>query len=82
MIGGPSLWNHFPDNVKEVGFIEFFKQILITVVFSQSFEIPAFSSFALVPLTLFDLFVVKNGAKCPTSSYSTPVYTFAMYGTL
>ena len=36
VIGGPSFWNHFPDNV------ECFKQILNTFVFSQSFEIPAF----------------------------------------
>ena len=43
VIGDQSLWNHLPDNVKEAGFIEFFKQILKTVVFSQSFEIPAFS---------------------------------------
>ena len=35
--------NHLPDNVKEAGFIELFKQILKTVVFSQSFEISAFS---------------------------------------
>ena len=42
VIGVPSLWNHLPDNVKEVGSIEFFKQILNTVVFSQSFEIPDF----------------------------------------
>ena len=25
-------------------------------------------------MTLFDLFVVKYGAKCPTSSYNTPVF--------
>ena len=45
VIGGPSLWNHFPDNVKEARFIELFKEILKTLVFSQSFEIQAFSSF-------------------------------------
>ena len=42
VIGGPSLWNHLPDNVKEAGSIELLKQILKTVEFSQSFEIPAF----------------------------------------
>ena len=42
VIGGQSLWNHLPDTVKEAGSIELFKQILKTVVFSQSFEIPAF----------------------------------------
>ena len=43
VIGDQNLWNHLPDNVKEAGYIEFFKQTLNTVVFSQSFEIPAFS---------------------------------------
>ena len=43
VIGGQSLWNHLPDNVKEARSIELFKQILKTLVFSQSFEIPAFS---------------------------------------
>ena len=65
------------------GWIKFFKQILKTVVFSQSFEIPSFFLiFVTVPLTLFDLFVVKHVAKCPTSSYNTPVSTCAMYRTL
>ena len=42
-VGGPSLWNHLPDNVKEAGCIELFKQRLKTHLFRQSFEIPAFS---------------------------------------
>ena len=58
--GGPSLWNHLPDTVKEAGSIELFKQILKTVVFSQSIEILAFSNFVTVTSTLFDLFVVKK----------------------
>ena len=33
-------------------------------------------------MTLFDLFVIKYVAKCPTSSYNTPVSICAMYGTL
>ena len=40
---GGRLWNHLPDNVKEAGSIELFKQRLKTHLFSQSFEIPAFS---------------------------------------
>ena len=43
MVEGPSLWNHLPDNVKEAGSIELFKQRLKTHLFRQSFEIPAFS---------------------------------------
>ena len=39
---GPIFWNHLPDNVKEAESIELFKQILKTLEFSQSFEIPAF----------------------------------------
>ena len=42
VIGGQSLWNHLPYTVKEAGSIELFNHILKTVVFSQSFEIPAF----------------------------------------
>ena len=34
-----------------------------------------FLNFVTVPLTLFDLFVVKYDAKCPTSSNNTPVFT-------
>ena len=74
VIGGQSLWEHLPYTVKEAWSIELFKQILKTVVFSQSFEIPAFFNFATVPSTLFDLFVVKkHDFKCPTSSHNTPV---------
>ena len=36
-VGGPSLWNHLPDNVKEAGSIELFKQRLKTHLFTQSF---------------------------------------------
>ena len=39
-----------------------------------------FLNFVTVPSTLFDLFVEKNGVKCPTSSHNTPVYT--IYGML
>ena len=42
-VGGPSLWNHLLDNIKETGSIELFKQRLKTHLFRQSFEIPAFS---------------------------------------
>ena len=42
VMGGQSLWNHLPYTVKEAGSIELFKQILKTIAFSQSFEIPAF----------------------------------------
>ena len=42
-VGSPSLWNHLPDNVKEAGSIELFKQILKMHLFRQSFQIPAFS---------------------------------------
>ena len=42
-VEGPGLWNHLPDNVKEAGSIELFKQRLKTHLFRQSFEIPAFS---------------------------------------
>ena len=41
-----------------------------------------FLNFVTVPSPLFDLFVVKNGVKCPTSSHNTPVSTCAMYGML
>ena len=82
VIRGQSWWNHLPDTVKEVGFIELFKQILKTVVFSKSFEIPAFFKCVTVLSTLFDFFVVKKDSKCPTSSHNTPVATYAMYGTL
>ena len=34
-----------------------------------------FLNFVTVSLTLFDLFVVKYDAKCPTSSHNTPVST-------
>ena len=34
-----------------------------------------FLNFVTVPLTLFDLFVVRYDVKCPTSSHSTPVST-------
>ena len=33
-----------------------------------------FLNFVTVPLTLFELFVVKYDAKCPTSSQNTPVW--------
>ena len=75
VVGGQSLWNHLPDNVKEAGSIELFQLILKTVVFSQSFEIPAFFNFVTVPLTLVDLFVVKYDAKYPTAPHNTPVST-------
>ena len=42
VVGDPSLRNHLPDNVKEAGSIEVFKQIRKTFVFSQSFEKSAF----------------------------------------
>ena len=37
-VEGQSLWNRLPDNVKEDGFIELFKQILKTLVFSKFFR--------------------------------------------
>ena len=70
VVRGPSLWNHLPDNIKKAGSVEQFKQILKTVVFSQSFENRFFLNFVTVPLTL-----VKYDAKCPTSSHNTPVFT-------
>ena len=59
-IGGPSLWNHLPENIKEAGSMEFFTQILETLVFSQSFEIQTFLNFVTVPSTLFNLFFCKK----------------------
>ena len=44
-VGGPSLWNHLPDNVKEARSIELFNQRVKTHLFRQSFAIPAFSLF-------------------------------------
>ena len=43
VVGGPNLWNHLLNNVKEAGSIELFMQRLKTNVFRQSFEIPAFT---------------------------------------
>ena len=63
--------------------IQFFKQILKrSYLVNLSKYRFFFLYFVTVPLTLFDLFVVKYGAKCPTSSYKTPVSTCAMCGTL
>ena len=78
VIGGQSLWNHLPDTVKEVGSIELFKQILKTVVFSQSLEIPVF----LICNSALDFIRFICSRKFLTSSYNTPVSTCAMYGTL
>ena len=75
VVGGPSMWNHLPDNVKEAGSIELFKQILKPSYLVNISKIPAFLNLVTVPLTLFDLFVVKYYAKCPTSSHNTPVST-------
>ena len=44
-VGGPSLWNHLPDNVNEDESIELLKQNLKTHLFRQSFEISTFSLF-------------------------------------
>ena len=83
VIGGQNLWSHLPDNVKEVGSIELFKQILKTIIFSQSFEIPDFLKICNSALG-FIWFIgsKKNDSKCPTSSLNTPVSKCAMYGTL
>ena len=82
VIGCQSLWNHLPDNVKEAGSIEFFKQILKTVVFSQYFKIPYFFKFVTVPSTLFYLIVVKEMIINVQSHRTTSVSTCAIYETL
>ena len=75
VIGCQSLWNHLQDTVKEVWFIELFKQILKTIVFSQSFEIPAFLNYNSALDFIWFIW-------CKTSSHNTPVSTCAMYATI
>ena len=81
VIGGPILWNHLPHTVKEAGSNSLSRYLKRSYVVNLS-EYRLFLNVVTVPLTLFDSLVVKYGAKCPTSSYNTPVSTCAMYETL
>ena len=81
VIGGLSLWNHLPHTVKEAGSNSLSRYLKRSYLVNLS-KYRLASEFVTVPLTLFYLFVVKYGAKCPTSSYKTSVSTWAMYGTL
>ena len=59
-IGGPRLWNHLPDTVKEARSNELFKQILKHSYLDNLSKYRLYSKFVTVPSTLFDLFVVKK----------------------
>ena len=51
-VEGPSLWNHLPDNVKEAGSIELFKQRLKCTYLNNLLKCRLFLNFITVPLTL------------------------------
>ena len=74
VIGGPSLWNHLPHTVKEAG-SNYLRRYLKRSYLVNLSKYRLVSEFVTVPFTLFDLFVVKYGAKCPISSYKTSVST-------
>ena len=82
VIGVPSLWKHLPGNVKEAGSIEFLSRYLERSYLVNLSKYWFKNKIVAVCSTLFDLFVIKNGGKCPTSSHNTPVSTCAIYGTL
>ena len=51
-VGGPSLWNHLPDNVKDAGSIELFKQRLKPNYLNILCKYRLLLNFVTVPLTL------------------------------
>ena len=81
VIGGPSFWNHLPHTIKEVGSNSLSRYLKRSYLVNLS-KYQLVSEFVTVPSTLFDLFVAKYGAKCPISSYTTSISTWAMNGTL
>ena len=72
VIGCQSLWNHLPHTAKETGSNSVSRYLKRSYLVNLS-KYRLVSAFITVPLTLFDLFVVKYGAKCPISSYKTSV---------
>ena len=74
-IGGPSLWNHLPDNVGRMDPSSCLSRYLKRSYLVNLSKYRLFLNFVTVPSTLFDLCVVKNDVKCPTSSHNTPVST-------
>ena len=71
VIGGPSLWNHLPHTVKEAGSNSLSRYLKRSYLVNLS-KYRLVSEFVTVTLTLFDLFVVKYGAKCPTYRTKLP----------
>ena len=71
VIGGPSLWNHLPHKVKEAGSNSLSRYLKRSYLVNLS-KYRLVSEFVTVTLTLFDLCVVKYGAKCPTYRTKLP----------